>query len=488
MLKYRRKVGRTLSAAIIASTGVVGLASLTLSSAAPAHADPGVANTFVVVGSNTLTDLFDAYTGANPYPGDLDAAGNTVGVVNYTPLNSNADTSGIGVTSWDAVGPGSLTSASAPGCTTPSVRLGGPVIDRPNGSGAGITALGDALSNTNWHNTGTVKTCTPAAGVSVTGQIDLSRSTAPPSGTPGTSLQFVPFARDALSYAYYDHGSNEIGLAASLSTNQLAALYSDTVVAGQNVLAKGVLTLGSGHTVLACALNPNSGTWKDFMKVLNNNNGIGVTDTATTGDQAGLDSGCDTALNPYGEENRGDDFFNRVSGLGATKDEVEPFSVASWIAQHNAIGLDRSSAARTGGVSLGDTPLIANTSAADVPYDTAGCTAPYVAGNWCPDHNYYANALYGRNIWVVLPYTQVFCNTATCLQNVALSELFTTQPACVALGGPGTTCDSNGTGYTAQICQATAQNEAQQFGFDNQIAAGDTCGDTLAKNSTPITG
>ena len=503
MLDYRRKAVRAFSAAIITGAGFAGLAGLAVSGAAPAHADPGMNATFVAMGSNTLTDIFDAFTGANPFPGDQDANGNPTAVVPYTPLTSNADTGGIGVSSWDATAPGNI--ASAPGCTGGGIRLGGPIVDRANGSGAGIESLGDALGgnesgfgNGLWRNHGTTTSCTGKA-VSLVGQMDLSRSSKGPSGTPGTVLQFVPFARDALSYAYFDHSSNEIGLANSLTTNQIAAMYSDldnATTQGVGVNAKGVLTLTNGHTVVACALNPNSGTTKDFDSFLTKNNTLGFTINtgagAGTAQQAGLDSGCDTAANPFGEENRGDDFYNRVSAYPVTKDAIVPYGVSSWIEQHNGIGVDNSSAARLGGVSLGDIGLITSTSGADLPYDTTGCAAPYVAGNWCPDVNYYSSANpYARNIYAVLNYAQVFCNTATCAQNPALAELFTTQTACPLsgpTGGAGTTCDVNNAGYTAKVCQSAAQTEVQQFGFSLAIAAPDSCGDTLSANSTPITG
>lgn len=89
-----------------------------------------------------------------------------------------------------------LGSYDATGSSQIQTRTGGPLFNRPNGSGSGQKAL-TASINPN----GTDKW--PAGtGVDITGQVDFARSSSAPSGSlPGTQLTFVPFARDAVSFA-----------------------------------------------------------------------------------------------------------------------------------------------------------------------------------------------------------------------------------------------------------------------------------------------
>ena len=113
----------------------------------------------------------------------------------------------------------------------------------------------------------------------------------------------------------------------------------------------------------------------------------------------------------------------------------------------------------------------------------AGSCPPVFA----PAHNYYASTVFGRNVFIILPYSAVWCNSGGCSQNQALAELFTTQSGGHAGGvgvAAGSTTSANGTAFTAAICSASSQATALSFGFDNQIPAPDTCGDVLTTNDT----
>jgi hypothetical protein len=130
-----------------------------------ASADPSSVTALSGVGSDTTQDLFDAYSGADPYPGSPSGT-----PTYYTPLNAGTASAStdISIASWDAIPAGG--SSSAPGSI--ATKLGGPSFDRPNGSGNGTTALYDAVTSTPWvASTGDV-----TGPVSVTGQIDFARS------------------------------------------------------------------------------------------------------------------------------------------------------------------------------------------------------------------------------------------------------------------------------------------------------------------------
>lgn len=464
MMLAKRKLSRLLIAGVMAAGGL-GSAVLALGPSSAAHAEPTFPHSYAGVGSDTIQDVFDAYTGAEPFPGQRNAGGLNLVPTPYTPLLANAapatgtgcsipggfGTCGSysGISSWDALLPDAV-DANHPGTIT--TKLGGPTFDRPNGSGDGSLILQDILSNTLWKATGTHVSI--AGPKSVTGQVDFARSSSGPDTTkPGTNLTFVPFARDAVSYAYYDHATNEIGGAASLNVSQLQTLY------GQG--STGSITLPNGHKVKACFGNTASGTMKFFVKA------VGGTVTTTTADAAAALNGCSGL-----EENGGDVFYSKVSAtpFTATDDAVIPFSVGSWISQANLVANDRSGVARSHSVDLGN---IGGLSVA--PDSTA---KPYngTAPSETPSASYYASS-FGRNVWVIVPTNLIQCNSVVCNQDQDLSELFTTQGAN-SFGAAGTTGDFNGYGFTAIICQGPAQATANKFGFSSTLPSGTTCGQT----------
>src|SRR6476619_7653144 len=164
-------------ALVLAATSLLGAA---LVGGGSANADPKQYDApFVLVGSDTTQDVMNALAGFD----------NGIKYPNY--LQSSPGTGNKQIVSWDATFNGSTTSCIA-------TRTGGPSFNRPFGSGAGRAALlatitaGGTVSNTNC-GTGTT---------SVNGQVSGARSSSL-SGTSGTTLAYVPFARDALSYGAY---------------------------------------------------------------------------------------------------------------------------------------------------------------------------------------------------------------------------------------------------------------------------------------------
>ncbi|HEY3833090.1 MAG TPA: hypothetical protein VGO03_12415 [Acidimicrobiia bacterium] len=371
-----------------------------------AHADPVSSTALAGVGGDGLQDVFDAYAGAAPTP----PSANTVF---YTPLHSSSATNNVTIQSFDAYPAGG--SVAAPGCIT--TKSGGPAFDRPSSSGNGTTALAAAVNGTNWVQS--TASCT-GTGVNVTGQLDWVRSASQPK-TSGSTLTWIPFARDATVFAYFDHGTNTIQ---HLTTAQLTALYSSS---------SGTLTI-AGDTVEACLPLAGSAVRKNAEAA------IGVTD-----------SQANTAANAVScnnlDQNGGNTFYNTVSSLPSGTDAVFPFTAASWIAQANHTAEDRSNTARANGVDLASIDSLGK------PYTG---TSPNLDGN----DNYYTSSTYGNNVYVVVPTNKISGFT----KNAALVSLFS--------------------GSTSQICSAAANATANTFGFNDLTAGEGTCGSTtLTGNS-----
>lgn len=187
-----------------------------------------------------------------------------------------------------------IASYDATGSATIKVSASGPTFNRPNGSTNGVKALTASINPTGTYLWG---------GVSIAGQLDFARSSsAPSSSAPGTQLTYIPFARDAVSYAYANLGNQSIP--SNLTTAQIAGIY------------KGEITTfvdagGATRTYKPILPQAGSGTRSFFLS------SIGVT-------EAQLIPGLPTL-----QENDG----TQIDAVG----EVVPFSVAAWIAQDNAV-------------------------------------------------------------------------------------------------------------------------------------------------------
>ena len=229
------------------AAGTAGLATL-ISATSTAQADPSYVSGYAGVGADVTQDVYAAFTGASPAP---PAAGTTF----YQPLHSSSATDDKTIESFDANPAGGTT--TNPGCIT--TKLGGPSFDRPNSSTAGIAALLASVTGSGWENTSA--SCTGAP-VSVTGQIDFARSARGPKGT-GSTLTWVPFARDGLGIVYGGPDGSSIS---SLTTAELNALYSSST--GTSVI--------NGVTVYAC-LTISGSTPRSNLE-----SAIGVSDTTAS--------------------------------------------------------------------------------------------------------------------------------------------------------------------------------------------------------------
>ncbi|WP_340377459.1 Ig-like domain repeat protein [Streptomyces sp. SS7] len=307
------------TAALVAAAVVAGGVAL----ASPAYADPTPAGTFrqlVGVGSDTTQDVLNAL------------AGDTVGGKDYSGTAVKSAT-GAGIASYDAIG-----------SSTIQTRSGGASFNRPNGSGAGRTALSMSLTGDKFPSSN---------GVAISGQVDFARSSSGPSFS-GNALTYIPFARDAVGIAVRGSGLD------SLTSQQLFDIYK----------ANGTRVLG-GQTLHPVLPQTNSGTRKFFLQA------IGLTEDTV-----------DTSL-PTVQENQANTALTQDGSL-------VPFSVGSWIAQNNGIAPDYSSTAVAAGAHLASVQL---------PGDTGGVTSPIttVDGKLAPVPHYYENSTFGRDVYNVVP-------------------------------------------------------------------------------------
>ncbi|HML49973.1 MAG TPA: Ig-like domain repeat protein [Propionicimonas sp.] len=235
---------------------------------APAYADPSGTPTYrplVGVGSDTTQSVMNGMADAIK-----DGSGNKI------------------LGSYDAVNP----TTGLPGDLI-QTRADGLPFTRPNGSGSGQKALTSSIKGLTY----------PAAnGVDITGQLDYSRSSSGPSAA-GTDLTFIPFAKDALSYAY----SN---------TDSAAAVPSDLTVAQLTAIFDGTTTSYTGtdglsHNYVPLLPQTGSGSRSFFLKTL----GLSETQVAW--------------ITTTFQENEG----TTIDAVG----EIAPFSVAAYIAQTNGV-------------------------------------------------------------------------------------------------------------------------------------------------------
>ena len=391
--------GVRLATAVALASGVAGLATL-VNFTSTAQADPSFVSAYAGVGADVTQDVFAGLSGASPAP-----PSSTVNW--YPPIHSSSATNNRTIDSFDANPAGGTT--SNPGCIT--TKLGGPSFDRPGSTTAGLAALLASVTGSGWQNT--AASCTGAA-VNVTGQIDFARAARGPK-VSGTTLTFIPYARDGLGIVYYDHGTGNI---ATLSTAQLTALYSSPT---------GTATI-NGDTVYAC-LTISGSTPRSNLE-----SAIGVSDA--TASAAATAAGCNNLI-----QNSGNTFYTFASTLGSGKDAVVPISSASWISQANGLAVDRSNTARTGGADL-------------AAIDSLGKPYTGTAPSEAPNTTYYQSTQYGYNVYTVVPTSKLSSFT----QDAALESLFV------------------GTG--SALCSSTEQTIVNSFGFDSLVSSEGTCGST----------
>ncbi|NQX36544.1 hypothetical protein [Herbiconiux sp. VKM Ac-2851] len=290
----------------------VAVSGLALGAGA-ANAEP-VSASYVMVGSDTLQDVTNALSNSTS------ASGATVRVT----------AGGKTIASFDAFGTAAI-----------QTKPNGPYFGRPAGSGAGVNALRASINGTNYSG----NTAVPAR--AVTGQIDIARSSSGPGANASNSgkLAYVPFARDAVSYAY----KGDSAVLGSLTAADLKAIYeSNTPV------------VRDGVTITALIPQSGSGTRNFFLGQ------IGVTNLGSAVDQKD-----------------GKTPENDATVLGAN--QIIPFSAGSWVAQAN--GVTGVSTIGTTGVQLGSLNGIA-------PFTGTGSAL-------VPNADFYSSS-FGRDTYLVV--------------------------------------------------------------------------------------
>jgi ABC-type phosphate transport system substrate-binding protein len=235
----------------IVSAAALAAAAVTLA-AGPALADPPAGTTpaatsIVGVGSDTIQAVFNKFS--TDYTG--------------TPK----------LYSWDATGTSPITT-----------KTGATSITRPNGSGAGITALQSTTSST----------------------VDYARSSRGLATTDPTNDWFIPFAKDAVSWAAEATGGDA---PANLTTADLTAIYGSCTITKWSQITDIPGYTGSTNTIKAYLPQTSSGTRSFFLSA------IGVTTPGSCVQTTTV------------EENQGSD------PLLQTADSIVPYSVAHYIGQ-----------------------------------------------------------------------------------------------------------------------------------------------------------
>ncbi|MFJ3581452.1 substrate-binding domain-containing protein [Streptomyces sp. NPDC090127] len=204
---------------------------------------------------------------------------------------------GLGNSVRDAANAKIIASWNATGSATIKTKATNCVINRPNGSSAGIDALRNAVDT-------------------ASGCVDVARSSRGPVDTTTTDLAFIPFAKDAVTWAK----QSTSGLPSNLTQAQLKGIYECTLTSLNGVALTPILP------------QANSGTRQFFLS------SIGV---ATPG----------SCVTQGAQENDG----TVLDSAG----DVVPYSVAQYIAQEKGSVVDRRGTAALGSIG-GTAPRNAN--------------------------------------------------------------------------------------------------------------------------------
>ncbi|MHA5052703.1 substrate-binding domain-containing protein [Streptomyces sp. SD15] len=266
-VKSRARIGAVVS---VVALGVGAMA-------APAVADPadGSHRVLAGVGSDTTQDVANG-------------------------LGDSVD-SGATIASYDATGSATI-----------QTRDSGCVINRPNGSSAGIDALRNAVDNT-------------------TGCLDFARSSRVPADSSTTDLTWIPFGRDAVTIAVREDSDLNDPTPLNLLTADIAAIYR---------CAADHRTL-NGVTLTPKLPQANSGTRTFFLGQ------IGVSEA-----QVG------SCVGTMQEHNGGE-----LTGAG----DIAPYSVAQYIAQTSGVVNDRHGDTVLGNVN-GVAPIVGGALNTAFPY------------------------------------------------------------------------------------------------------------------------
>jgi len=227
-----------------------------------------------------------------------------------------------------------LGSYDATGSATIQTRSGGAQFLRPSNSGNGQRALSASI------NLSGTRVWPATTGLDITGQVDFARSSAAPSSSfPGSDLTFIPYARDAVSFAV-SAGSDfprDIPAGSAGQDNLSPAPFT------LRNIYRGTVTSYSDASFASVTIRPllpklGSGTRSFWIGQL------GLTEANITS------GGVATDLGGTVQEHNG----NYVTGAG----DIVPFSVAQFIQQGNYASLPTAVVERRGNIQLGSVGTI----------------------------------------------------------------------------------------------------------------------------------
>lgn len=213
------------------------------------------------------------------------------------------------------------------GTGTIKVSATGPTFNRPNGSTAGVQALSASA------NAGGSRTFPAAGGVSIAGEIDFARSSSGPSSSfVGTDLTFIPFARDAVTYAV--NAASDFPRDIALGSAAQDAI-SPAPFTMRNIY-RGAVTTYTDADLAPVTIRPllpqaGSGTRSFWLSAL------GLTEAQV--------AGVATDLGGTVQEHDG----SLIRGAG----DIVPFSVAQYLSQSNYASLPTAVNERRGVIELG---------------------------------------------------------------------------------------------------------------------------------------
>ena len=233
--------------------------------------------------------------------------------------------------SWDAINPST-------GAKHDSIKRD---YRRANGSSEGQAAISRAIDGGSWP-----KGCGATGTTTLTGKIQFARSSSGPKvpGTSGNSqLTFIPFARDAVSYAF----NGSLNLIGKLSLSTIQGIYN------------GTITKVNGVTMHPYLPQAGSGTRSFFLTSV-----MGLTTEPSF-----------WASLPTTEE-------NDATAINSTG-KLMPFSAANWIAQKNGKQVNHTGSAQIG-----------QPGGVDPVYGTAPKLTPHVV--------FFSSTTYGRDVYNVV--------------------------------------------------------------------------------------
>lgn len=431
----KSRLAKVAAAAAIVSIGAATL----MASVHTAGADPKqFEDPLVGVGSDTTQDIMDAFTGE-------------INGTRFTPVRTAESSGHRQLASWRAV---QLDASGDPvSCVQPS---GGILIDRPNGSGNGRRALSAAIGPASQRGWGRPDVGCTTVRANMSGLIDFARSSSGASATSGP-LTFVPFARDALQWAY--SAPSAATAVTDLTTAQVRQLH---VTGGSSQ----VINDPSGTRIIACRIQSGSGTYESWhedmfpgdtpppdsgnVTLLNQSTAecANAFDSVQTGingiqehDPQGLFDACERIRNGY----------TPVGGGAAVAAQpntqcIIGYSAANWVAQFNGFG-ERSLDVDGAGT---DAPPAANTGGAfNLGTQNGGAPAYTISGGVAaPNATYYADATFGRDVYNVIP-------------TVAITEPGFEATREMFLTG----FDAEGPGSGPALCTAAAATTRSLLGF-----------------------